>query len=886
MLSGLPFSPIDHSTPISLSSSYNPLPYGSDPNGTLYAFNATLAQFDLYNLTSATMSGSSNGTLTPTSAMINTVDGSAIPGTGFKYAVLANKTVVPPQTVNWTLIIPRGVGATTYVRFDWNGTLGPRTSARYLLYNGTGSSIVGPTPFVKVIKANQTFTVETPLNSTGGIPLPCGTGHECVDVSRFAGYNMTLIFMFNSTSTGGGLNVRVSNVEVASTETNPTNSASHSMELNSSNEVAHKGRLSLSYNATVTFPYDTNKNRTHTWKQMLTTFVMPAAYVLDSITFNGTSIVPALYPFDQGNCNTPPCTNGKFVSINMTATRTRPAVVLVNARSANAITNLIPTVLGVPTTHYVPGDLMTVRMTSSPAVNVSASQQLVLVDPNGMVFPGSASSSNKGGTYLYNVTVPLSAKPGSWLVNGTFTGGYDFGTMSKSFTVEQVQPIPGSFTTNGGVGSGTGLSIRGTLVYKSSSQPAGNVNATIFAVDSGASPGPVTSQGLKSSGLYINNVTLANGVFTVSQSLTMFFAVVNPTTQPVQPFNATVTIEHEWYTSQTHGVSTTFNLTLGDQPFTNPTTAIYRADITLGQEGIQLQVRSVTSPSSPPVTLTMSNGISPVTSARQHSGKFRITITSTNKASGSTTTSPPIESPAYAFTLDSDLIPSRLLASSPTVPTASDGAFSTSISSTSLLGAKNLVLFALGRDADGVTLLGTNVQKIQKTSFFSDSSLIIPSADIPSDVATRQTVTVSLNLKSNSTYLPLTLTVNLYLSGSSGVASSQTVTVPAGSTKPVSFTFQAPGTAGAYLLTFASPDYFSGAPLLTKTLQVSVLSSNLQILIPALIGLVVALVILGYYAMKRGSRVAEEEEEEKPKSTGKPQKPQSGQQNTKSLTRS
>src|SRR3989442_6904886 len=262
--------------------------------------------------------------------MNNKVNGGAILNTGFKYSVQANKTVAPPQTINWTLTIPSGAGSTTYVRFDWNGTLRARTSARYLLFNGTGSGI-SPSPFVRVIKAaNQTFTVGTPLNSTGGIPLSCGTGHECVDVSKFVGYKVTLAFMFNSTSTGGGLSVRVANVEVASTGTNPVNAVSHSMQLNPSNstEVLHNARLSLSYNSSVTYTYDTNKNSTHVWGQMIATFLAPATYLLDSISFNGTSIIPAAYPFSQGTCNTSPCSNAQFVSLNMTATKSTNSVVL------------------------------------------------------------------------------------------------------------------------------------------------------------------------------------------------------------------------------------------------------------------------------------------------------------------------------------------------------------------------------------------------------------------------------------------------------------------------------------------------------------------------------------------------------------------------------
>ncbi len=886
-----------------LSPALGSVSHVSDPvNGTLYAFNATYAQFDLYTNKTAALSygtfanntrpipGAPSGNLTWFSNIVNTQTGMPVNGTGFKF--ISNATGIS-QSINWTRInIPKGVGGNTYLRLDWNGTLPKGTSARYQLYNA--SSI---TPFLNVTKTGPPYPLTVsggpPLNKTGGIPLSCGVADECFDVTKYMGFNITLAFIFNSNSTGKGIRFQVSNVEVASVAT-PFQSVSHFMISNPSNstEVIHNADLPLTYNANVTYhrPNTSNGNLTHTWGQMVVTFYMPASYRPISIRLNGTIPLPLTYPISQGPCAASFCTNSQFIALNMTLSKTTTSMAVVQARSINAIKGLVPTILGVPTAHFVPGDSIAVRMTSSPGVNVSASQEISLVDPNGLVSPSPAPASNKGGTYLYNFTVPLSAKPGLWLVNGTFTSGYDFGFASQSFNVEEIQPVANTFGTNGGIGSNNGLNVTGTLVYRSTNQPAQNVNTTIFAVDSGASPEPVTSQGLKSTGLYIGNITLANGVFTVSQPLTMLFSVVNPT-QPAQRFNATVTIEHEWYASQTHGVSTTFNLTLGDQPFTISSSAVYRADITISQTGIQLQVRSVTSPASPAITLTMSTGSSPVTSTRQHFGRFKVTVTSTNQFTRTTSTAPPVESPTYAFTLDSDLIPNRLLASSATVSTSCQvvskpcGSFSVSIVSDRLLGAKNLVLFALGRDANGITMFGTNIQKNQKTSFFNDSTLLFPSADIPSDVATKQSVTITLNLKSNSTTIPQTLIVNLDLSGS-GIVNSQTVTVLPGTTKAVSFTFPSPSNAGSYLLTFSSPDYLSGVPLLVKTLQVSILSSNLQILIPALIGLVVALVILGYYALKRGSRVTEEEEEEKPRPSGKPQKPQPRQQPTKSLTRS
>ncbi|HEY5620578.1 MAG TPA: hypothetical protein VIK88_02870, partial [Candidatus Bathyarchaeia archaeon] len=163
-----------------------------------------------------------------------------------------------------------------------------------------------------------------------------------------------------------------------------------------------------------------------------------------------------------------------------------------------------------------------------------------------------------------------------------------------------------------------------------------------------------------------------------------------------------------------------------------------------------------------------------------------------------------------------------------------------------------------------------------------DSTLLIPTADTPSEVTTKQSVTVTLNLRSNSTSLPITLTVNVDLSGS-GTVDNKTVIIRPGTTEPTAFTFTAPAAAGSYLLTFSSPQY--GAPLLTKTLNVVLLQSSLQILIPAIIGLVAALAILGFYLIRKQPETEMEEEKKRP-SPGKPSKPQQGSPTSKSLTRS
>jgi len=164
----------------------------------------------------------------------------------------------------------------------------------------------------------------------------------------------------------------------------------------------------------------------------------------------------------------------------------------------------------------------------------------------------------------------------------------------------------------------------------------------------------------------------------------------------------------------------------------------------------------------------------------------------------------------------------------------------------------------------------------------SDSTVLTATTNIPAELTIRQSVTVSLNLRSNSTALPVTLTVNVDLSDSTAFG-TKTVTIQPGSVVPIDFTITAPDVAGSYLLTFSSPQY---GVIATKELKVGLLQSSLQVLIPAIIGLVSALVILGLYLIrKRGGTEIVEEEKKRP-APSKPSKPTQGPSGSKSLTRS
>jgi len=244
-----------------------------------------------------------------------------------------------------------------------------------------------------------------------------------------------------------------------------------------------------------------------------------------------------------------------------------------------------------------------------------------------------------------------------------------------------------------------------------------------------------------------------------------------------------------------------------------------------------------------------------------------------------------ILSPTYAYVTPS-LAPSRYLYGSPVFQTKSDGSFAATISSDSLLGAKSLTVFVLARDAFGIVV----VNNLPSTGF-TDSTTLLSNADPVGPVAKGQSATATLHLKSNATQpngVIEVITVNLIIQGNGmsaqTVAMLTGVTIAPGASQTVTLSFIAPSNTGSYTLTFSSPEY--EGPLASQTLQVTILQSNLQILIPAAIGVVAAIIVLGFYLVRR--QPDEEKVEEKTRTKPASEKTRPGGVRTspaKSLTR-
>jgi hypothetical protein len=352
----------------------------------------------------------------------------------------------------------------------------------------------------------------------------------------------------------------------------------------------------------------------------------------------------------------------------------------------------------------------------------------------------------------------------------------------------------------------------------------------------------------------------------------MTFTLVNPTGSA---FNATVIIQHEWPGSLTHGVNATIHLgagILGGLPFTSGPQA-YQAGITLTPSGVHLVLTSLTTGNSESVPVTL--GTDPVVSTRQHAGLFKITVVTLTGTSVISTNS--LESPPYAYVFGLASATNRYLAYSSQFSTDSNGKFSLTLRSDSILAANKLVMFALARDSRGIVLTSS-----PQNSGLSDSTTLQSTMDSIGPVAESSSVTAILHLRSNSTKFTEILTVDLYLQGSGKVAEQTGISIAPGTSQDVPLSFKAPTTPGQYALSISSPQY-GGGPLAGQTLQVTILQSNLQILIPAAIGIVAAIIILSVYLVKRQPETIETQEKTKPAGS-KSKNPGSGNPPSKSLT--
>ncbi len=864
-----------------------------DPPGALTAFNYTYSQANLYTNASAKPAQelpSSNFTgtsLTWLSTVNQTRNNAPIQNTGFKFS-LTNENLTQGRVVaNWTLTVPQFncIGCTgVSVNFNFFGNLTRGTNATYTVYPRS--------PPNSTVIASHSYTAlgTFPTALTLGCPE-----NVCIDVTKFRGFNVTLSFSFGwiFSNQTRGMFAEAGEIVVASIGNfNPSTSNVMQQDPSNPSSVIHTTALSgIKYNNTLTtYVQPGNVSTPKLWWHIEAISVYyPAGYKIKQVSLNGTTMSPSPseVPFETDNCVPGTGCSQSLIAFNVTdfsRTLSNSNITIIS-NTPNSIIQLKTLSGGIPTQFFTSGDTIGIKVVNKPSiVNASKTLQtgtLTITFPPALSIPTASISTSAGG--VFNFTLPSTCGPSNqlcatnWSFSAVFTSPYDLGNATSSFRIDLLQIK--SFTS---IGGNNALSVQGTLEYGNGTASQG-VNATLFAIDHGTPINtPISNTaGTHSTRLYISNVTLVNGVFTQGQSLIMLFTIVNP--NATQAYNATVTIEHEWPGPQRHNMTVPVFLGLGglgDFAFTNATARTYEVQIFFTGTGVQAVVTSLFT-NNHTNALLMTQGTSPVVPNRAHAGLFNITITS--MINNKTQTSPnSILSPTYAY-VTSSLVPSRYLYGSPVFRTKSDGSFAATISSDSLLGAMNLTVFALARDASGIVV----VNNLPSTGFI-DSTTLLSNADPVGPVAKGESATATLHLKSNANQpngVIEVITVNLIIQGnglSAQTIGMQTgVTIAPGATRTVTLSFTAPSSTGSYTLTFSSPEY--GGPLASQTLQVTILQNNLQILIPAAIGIVAAIVILGIYMIKRQPEVADVEEKTKPAGS-KPKTPGSRNPPSKSLT--
>ncbi len=897
-LFAVPFTP--QSNPLVSSSLPSFNPYRFDPNGTQYAFNSTVADLDIYTHLNATVGGNcsfgTNCDIAWFSALNSTVTGQAIPETGVHFNLTAAGI---RETVNYTLTVPQGSGTSILLRFQWNGTVGAGTGARYLVSNSTSPTNSDPskikTSVFRPSTANQTGTFfgSNSPGLNGGPPLPCGRSDECFDITNLVGYNITLSFLFNSTATATGhLRVSASNVEVVSMSTSSA-ASSHSMSVDTNPaQIDHDARLVISYNSTVSYPKPhTTQILVHKWGTTLLSFYSPTSYASEIYTLGTTQINSGTFLsnhlFAQGTCTAQGlvrCTSVRLFSVNVTDLA--PSIsqnVLVTAQSANALTSITTGIGSVDTNYWTPGENMTVRARNTPGVNVTGTQVGILEPvPSSGPAPLNVTLSVTApiGSANYTIAIPATFTPlGPWTLTITFSNGFDFGIKTHDITIDELQVNSGS-TTMGGVGSASSIGVSGRISYLSNPafQPV-NCNVGVFAIGQGT--GPLTNTGQNNGGLYISSIASVVGVGSPRQPIIMYITLRNNGTLN---FDANLTIDHEWSPGATHGVNVTIPLKQAsingidngnDFQFT-PLTYSLQALVTAN--GIQLTLQSLATKAMVVVSMTRGTTESAVPSMRDHFGQFKITLKAKDKTNHVLESPlPSLESPPYAYLLYSPLLPSQLLAYTTTTTTSSNGDFSASIDSSHLVGVKRVRVIVLARDVNGIVIGDAN----RDPTVFFDSTSLTPTVDVPGSVAVQESVAATLHLKSNSTKLVTRVTVNLNITGPASVPlQTKTITIQPGATNDLIFSFTAPSKTGFYTMTFSTPQYGpAGAPLLSKTLVVSVVSTTLQIILLPAIGIAVAAIIVIVYTRRKQPTEGSATEKTKTRSAGTTKKADSPSRN-------
>jgi len=522
----------------------------------------------------------------------------------------------------------------------------------------------------------------------------------------------------------------------------------------------------------------------------------------------------------------------------------------------------ISTVIGsLPQTHWQPSESIGVKLNDTLSVQQSGTVAITQIHSSGKTV-GPTQTQNSLGSGVFPTTA-VTSPLGTWKLNATFTSLYDYGSNSTSIFIEHLklaQPLAYS-------GDNTRITITGTIDSESTNvKPSSGASVAVFGLSTLTSGNYSKAFAPVASGLYIRNVTFVNGAFTTNRPLIMFIAVVNPSSTLTV---GNVTVSHEFYPGQTHGVNATFSL---DKPIDTPLqagTRFYEVDVTFSNGLMILKVTTLRSGAQ--ITATSSPGSAPLFDTRQQFGLFSILIKSAPQTGGPTTSNS-LETQPFAYLFTNSLISQggRVLVANVT-QTDSSGGFLITANGAPIPQARRLVFIVLARDVNGTTLGNQDPTGAVDSLVLcgpASTSGCQPSLDGPNEATPSQQITMTLKVRNNSTTLGMTLGVTLQVySGANLVIQvpKQTGLISPGQTKDISYQFNAPSALGTYSVSFFSAEY--GAPLLITTLNVLLIPTWAQIAIPAIIGVGVAAGLV-FFFRRRKPAATETKTSEKTRSAG------------------
>jgi len=835
-----------------------PVAHSADPFGSVTAFNVTHAVMNTYTDLQA------NSTASPSLSQPDPNQ--------FKFKLTTTTASVGREEINWTVQVLGSTGACTgcskvilrFVFFTPTGdTIDAGGNASYSIFRSTTASPTLTRVFGTGTSENDTQTISLSNRNPSVASFCPDTNEICYDATGSVGYNVTLAFKFGWNFPAGPskmLSVQVGNVALVAPIL--ANANVHQMVLNSiTNKVLHTANAtSFNFNRTVTTPLPSppGGNKNFNWTSFQVTLYYPTAYTSFTAT-NATG--PALPAGTTGFCLAPDCKslfNATFVSMTFSQLNGNLQLTM-TAQTTNTLRSISAVIGNLPQTHWQPSESIGVKLNDTLSIQQPGTVGITQIHSSGKTV-GPTQTQNTLGNGTFPITVATSPL-GSWNVNATFTSLYDYGSNSTSVFIEHLK-LAQSFTYSG---DNSRITATGTIDHESSTLgPAPGASVAVFGISTLTSGNYSQSFAPASAGLYIHNITFVNGAFTLGRPLIIYLGIVNPSSTVMV---GNVTISHEFLSGISHGVNATFSL---DKPIDTPFqqgSRNYEVDVTFSNGLMNLKVTTLRTGAQ--TTATSSSGAPPLFDTRQQFGLFNVTVTSQPQAGGQRTINSH-ESQPFAYVFSNSLIAQggRVLAAKIGVAD-SQGAFTITTDSAPISQARHLALIVLARDANGITLGNQDPTGATDNLVLCGpltSGTCQPALDGPTEATSGQSLTMTLKVRNNSTKLVMNLNITLQVfSGTNLVSQTTQRTGPMqpGASYNFPFTFNAPSSLGSYSVSFFSPEY--GAPIIATTLNVVIIPTTLQIAIPAIIGIAVA---VGFAFFFRRRRPAVTETAEKTKQTG------------------